>query len=45
MMGKTPDTGPQQPAADPNDPFGFLVASKPVQNGSEPIYATVNKVK
>lgn len=34
MMGKTPDTGPQQPAADPNDPFGFLVASKPVQNGS-----------
>lgn len=26
--------GKPMPAADPNDPFGFLVASKPVQNGS-----------
>ncbi|XP_078319366.1 uncharacterized protein LOC111119533 isoform X7 [Crassostrea virginica] len=38
-------SGKTVPMADPNDPFGFLVANKPVQNGSEPIYATVNKFK
>ncbi|XP_062570861.1 disabled homolog 1-like isoform X2 [Saccostrea cucullata] len=26
--------GKNMPVSDPNDPFGFLVASKPVQNGS-----------
>ncbi|XP_061191517.1 disabled homolog 1-like isoform X1 [Saccostrea echinata] len=37
--------GKNMPVSDPNDPFGLLVASKPVQNGSEPVYATVNKIK
>ncbi|XP_048763605.2 disabled homolog 1-like isoform X2 [Ostrea edulis] len=36
-------SGKNLPVVEPNDPFGLLVASKPVQNGSEPVYATVNK--